>query len=289
MEFPDDAALVEVLGAFGVGPHDYLGHGGEAWVYALGEDRVLRVLHDGGSADDVRTRDAIIAELRCGTNRMPLPELLDVGERSGRVYAIERRLNGRALSSELAHVDGSTRARLIEAHLDAAHALGDLHLEPRGYFGDLIHQEPVRRATWHEYLRARAARNLARSVPPFTRLQSEDFGAALPEPDVGSFVHLDAFAGNMLTDGTTITAVLDIGATSVIGDRRFDPVASAVYLLSPDISPTVRASDTDVVLGWLKNRGLIDLLEPVRRWLAAFWTFAIDDPRVLRWCTEVLV
>ena len=288
MELPGDAEFVEVLRAFGVGPNDYLGHGGEAWVYALGHDRVLRVLHRGGSIDDVRTRAALVAELREGTNPIPLHELFDVGERAGRVYAIERRLLGHSVLSALAHLGGSTRTQLIEAHLDAAHALGDLNLEPRGYFGDLIHEEPIRTATWHDYLQARAARNVARSVSPFTALESEDFASALPEPDVGSFVHLDAFAGNMLTDGTTITAVLDIGVTSVVGDRRLDPVATAAYLLSTDISPTARASDKDVVLGWLRNRGLIDLFEPARRWLAAFWTFAIDDPRVLRWCTEVL-
>jgi len=288
VEFPDDAELVEVLRAFGLGPDDYLGHGGEAWVYALGPDRVLRVLHQGGRADDVRTRDALVAELRGGMTGLSLPELLEVGERAGRVYAIERRLQGRSVLSALAHVDGATRTQLIEAHLDAAAILGDLSLERRGYFGDLIDPQPIRCATWHEYLDARSTRNLAGSVPPFTALQSEDFASGLPEPDVGRFVHLDAFAGNMLTDGATITAVLDIGVTSVVGDRRLDPVASAAYLLSMDISPTRRDSDDDIVLGWLRNRGLIDLLEPARRWLAAFWTFAIDDPRVLRWCTEVL-
>lgn len=46
--FPPDAGLVTVLDAFTVRPGALLGHGGEAWVYALDHDRVLRVLHDDG-------------------------------------------------------------------------------------------------------------------------------------------------------------------------------------------------------------------------------------------------
>src|SRR5438445_7074186 len=49
--FPADEGLGHVLAAFGVGYDALLGHGGEAWAYALDDDRVIRVLRDGGGSD----------------------------------------------------------------------------------------------------------------------------------------------------------------------------------------------------------------------------------------------
>jgi hypothetical protein len=48
---------------FGVAPSALLGHGGEAWVYALDEERVLRVLHDGGAKAHVLRRMALVEQL----------------------------------------------------------------------------------------------------------------------------------------------------------------------------------------------------------------------------------
>jgi aminoglycoside phosphotransferase (APT) family kinase protein len=113
--------------------------------------------------------------------------------------------------------------------------------------------------------------------------------AAQTECTDAAFVHLDAFAGNMLTDGARITAVLDIGPSSAAGDRRLDPISAAVYLASPEITPTATPADVDVAMSWLRNARLDDWFEPGRRWLAGYWSAAIDDPRVLEWCRAVLL
>jgi aminoglycoside phosphotransferase (APT) family kinase protein len=102
-------------------------------------------------------------------------------------------------------------------------------------------------------------------------------------------VHLDAFAGNLLTDGRRITAVIDIGSTSVAGDRRLDPLSAVVYLVAPEITPGFGAGDVDVARSWLRAAGLQDWFDPARRWLAAFWSAAVDDPNVLGWCRGVLL
>jgi hypothetical protein len=83
--------------------------------------------------------------------------------------------------------------------------------------------------------------------------------------------------------------VLDIGATSLAGDRRLDPIASTVYLCDPHVTPTATAHDADVALAWLRTKGLAEWLEPGRRWLAAYWSFEIDDPKVIAWCSDVLL
>lgn len=280
--------LAAVLAEFGLPEQSLLGYGGEARVYAIDEDRVLRVLHP-GNAPDGHARQALVRELGQRGSSFLLPEMLSEGEFGGRHYSIERRLPGRSVAQELDHAEGAARVRLIEEYLAASAALGSLQLAERSWFGELLGEQPLRCPTWRGYLRARAAQSLARSADELALIDPATVTDGIPEVGAGAFVHLDAYAGNMLAAGGRITAVLDIGATSVAGDRRFDPVASAVYLSTPLITPSGRPSDIDVAHGWLRAAGLADLREPIRRWLAAFWAIAVDDAKLHRWCRSVLL
>jgi len=286
---PEDPGVLSVLTAFGVADDDPLGHGGEAWVYALGPDRVLRVLHNGASAEDIGRRQLLVDGLRRAGPAFALPEILEIGEIHGRVFALERRLPGRSVLEALPSARGDQRRQLVERHLDTAAALGDLHLGLRDSFGDLMADDPITTSTWRAYLSERAAANLARSTRDFWSVDAVALADDLPEPAGPAFVHLDAFAGNMLTDGTRITAVIDFGATSVAGDRRLDPIAAAVYLASPVITPPVTAADVEVAMGWLRAADLDQWFDAARRWLAAYWSFAVDQPTLLQWCRSVLL
>lgn len=102
-------------------------------------------------------------------------------------------------------------------------------------------------------------------------------------------MHLDAFTGNMLAEGPEITAVLDIGYSSLAGDRRLDPLSAAAYLASRQITPEANAHDVEAAMSWLASAGLLDAYEPARRWLAAYWAFAApSDLAVSAWCAQVL-
>ena len=87
----------------------------------------------------------------------------------------------------------------------------------------------------------------------------------------------------------TITAVIDIGWCAVAGDRRLNPVSCAVYLGSSEITPPATRRDLDVARAWLRSAGLHDLEDPLRRWLAAYWAFAVDDRSLHDWCRSVLM
>jgi hypothetical protein len=289
VDFPSDPGLVAVAHRFGVAPNALLGHGGEAWVYALDDERVLRVLHEGGDKADLLRRMALVEELVLSQPVFRLPEVLDIGEIEGRIYAIERRLPGRSMLEELGRIEGAARERLIEAYLDTSASLGDLHLPAHAGFGDLIADDAIVTPTWRAYLEQRAARNLTRSTPELQQVDPVGIAGGLPDASTLSFVHLDAFAGNFLTDGVRVTAVLDIGASSLAGDRRLDPIASAVYLSDPYVTPTATAHDVDVAVAWLRTEGLAEWLEPGRRWLAAYWSFEVDDPKAMAWCSDVLL
>jgi hypothetical protein len=92
----------------------------------------------------------------------------------------------------------------------------------------------------------------------------------------------------MMTDGRCITAVLDVGPACVVGDVHFSPVAAAVYLSAPPITPSATPRDMQIANAWLRGHNLGELFDPVRYWLAAYWSFAVNDPKVLAWCHSVL-
>lgn len=274
---------------FGVAPDALLGHGVEAWVYALDDERVLKVLDEGTSTADALRRVTLVEELALSKPVYRLPEVLEVGEFEGRTYVIERRLSGRTMLEELGRIEGAARERLIEAYLETSASLGDLRLPAHSGFGDLIGDDPIVAPTWRAYLVERAVRNLTRSTPELGNVDPVEVANGLPDASTPSFVHLDAFPGNFLTDGVRVTAVLDIGASSLAGDRRLDPIASTVYLSDPHLTPTARAHDVEVAEAWLRTEGLAEWLEPGRRWLAAYWSFEVDNPKTIAWCSDVLL
>ena len=286
----DGSSNDAVLRAFRIGPDALLGRGGEASIYALDDNRALRLLHRHGDINQLRRNQALVGDLVASAVSFRIPEILDIGEIQGRAYAIERRLPGCSVLELLATTEGIDRDRLVEAYLEAASTLADLHSDGWGYFGELATAQPLRASTWQNFLARRAARSLATAGHPFDEIDAAGLAADLPEPTCAEFVHLDAFAGNMLADGTAITAVLDIGYACVAGDRRFNLLAAAVYLEPwPEVAPFIRARDREVARSWLHSAGLSDIYEPARRWLAAYWAFAVDDAALQAWCRSVLV
>lgn len=289
MDYPDDPGLATVLRSLRVEPGALLGHGGEAWVYALDADRVVRVLHEGPDASVIERRVALVSELASRGAAFALPEVEVVAEVAGRWYSVERRLPGRPVSELLTILEGAERDRLVENHLTAASSLGELHLAPRTWVGELTADDAIRTETWPEYLEARVARSLANAPREFHAVSPGALAEALPPAATLGFVHLDAFTGNMLAVGSTITAILDFGVTSVLGDPQLDPLSCAVYLSAPQITPAATSRDRDVATSWLRAAGLAPWFEPMQRWLAGFWSWAADDAALHAWCRGVLL
>ena len=283
--------VTEVLAEVGADADRFLGFGGEAWVWAIDADRVVRVVRslEPDAGRTVLRRYGLVAELGRIGWRFPLPESIGSGQVDGRFFVIERRLPGRPMREVMGTLARTDRDLLIAGHLDATDAIGDLHLEPRGFWGDLIADEPLHSETWAEYVGRAAAQNLSRAPAAFATVDPAQIAADLPPCDTPSYVHLDAFAGNMLAEGPSISAVIDFGPMSIVGDRRLDVLAAVAYLRARQITPEADDRDGEVAMAWLADRGLVEFYEPARRWLAAYWSWAFDDKKLNHWCREVLV
>jgi Ser/Thr protein kinase RdoA (MazF antagonist) len=278
--FPEDPGAAAVLREIGSGPARLLGRGGEASVYALDDERVLRIHRHGASETGVRGRTALLDELQASAHQVSfaIPRVLTVDFIRERWVTVELRLAGRSLENELATLPKEARTALVRAYLSAATELGKLAVS-RPFFGELHEDDPVRDETWQSYLERRARHSLALGGEAYSRVSAAELARPFEEPPTRHFVYLDAYPGNVLVEKGRVSAILDFGGGVLIGDPRFNALAAASYLHSED-----RA----VGEAWLADRGIVSA-GPFRRWLAAYWAFASDDETLGAWCRAELV
>jgi Ser/Thr protein kinase RdoA (MazF antagonist) len=284
-----DPSLLRVLDELRVAPDELLGYGGEACVFAYGGEQIVRIHHAEADGATVEARSALLGELRPHHGRLPfaIPHVCELRVIAGRFVTFEPRLRGQTLARALREVRGARRRELLLSTLEASRALSRLPLT-RQWFGDLCQVPPIRTPSWKEYLRQRARTSLAAAGSEFAGVDVEALCRPFEEPATPGLVHLDLFAGNVLVDGGSVTALLDFGGVPVFGDPAFDPLTVAVYLRG-DMTDHAVESDHALCREWLEQAGLAERLDAAERWVAAMWSFAVDDAKVQAWCRRVLL
>lgn len=272
---------------FGIDEAALLGEGGEAEVYALDDERVVRIHRPGTPEGAIRRRKDLLDELgrRADRVRFRIPAVLELVVRDGRFASIEHRLPGKPMLAVLGEAVADRR-QLLRSYMNAAREVAEL-TPPRDWYGDLVREEPIRTRSFLEYILARAHDSLLAAGEEFANVRVLDIADAMIDAP-RSLVHMDFFPGNVLVEGGAVAAVLDFSVVSIIGDRRIDPIAAAIYL-EPEITPTATDEDRRFARTWLEANELLPLYDPVKRWLAAFWSPARDDESLHRWCRSVLL
>jgi aminoglycoside phosphotransferase (APT) family kinase protein len=286
-----------VLRHFGVTPADRIGHGGDATVYALSGDRVLRVLHSATSP--IARIASFYDELSGQEPGFALPRVLEYGEIDGTAYSIDRLMPGRPLIDMLPELSDDRRRTALDSYLDAADAIGLLRIE-RPLYGEILADPPLQRSTWTEFLLDRVDAALPKSSG---RLAADVAGfddacatvrqriAALPPQTERRLVHGDYFPGNvMMTDNLTVSGVLDFGTLTVMGDPAMDVVSALIFI---EVVPAGNADDAAHLTARAvrtRGAGFPELLRAYRAYYAlrlAPYAEA-DDPRLYAWCVRTL-
>ncbi len=197
----------------------------------------MHLFREGASAEVVAARTNLLAEIAAGATHLPFetPVVLEQGAFFGRIYTIEKRIPGTSLLSALATTQDTVRRSLIEQYMAAAWKMGSIHITRR-FIGEIGRKDAIQATAWQAYLTERARRSLAAS--PLTNIDADALAASVGELcDAPAFVHLDYFAGNVMVHEDQLTAVIDFGYSSIIGDRRMNAMVAAAHLVTPRITP----------------------------------------------------
>ncbi len=271
-----------------------LGEGGEAEVFAIDADRVLRRFRR-SDHPSVEARIDFTLEIARGAAGLDfdVPEILDHHvDDEGRPCFVERRLPGRSMTDALGEVSGRRRHDLLRSYLDTARQLREIRFE-RPWFGEVIRDDPLRSDTWAGFLGQALDRQVASAdlaeyadVPDLgaelDRLRSDV--ATIPEPEP-SLLHFDYFPGNVMCDDTRITAVIDWSVLSIVGDPDLDVALAVAYF---GVTPTAGADDVAFAWRWLAERDLAERTSVYERWGAAWWLPGTFDPVIRSWVAGVL-
>ena len=259
----------------------HLGRGGEADVYAIADDRVLRLCKPDASQAGFDARLDLLERMDGACGGVCVPRVLEHGRVEGQLFTIETRLGGVPMSQALGAA--TDRRALVRDYMEVAARLGEGQ-EARP-FGEIGREDPIRADRLRDYMERRVKASMAAGG---VGLDGEALAAPFEEPEQPGIVHLDYFPGNVMADGNRVTGVLDFGYSTIVGDPRFTPVLAAIYL-SNRISPPAGAEDRAIAMEWLAERNLTSLVVPLRRWIAAYWSFCReDDPKLAAEIRHVL-
>lgn len=286
-DFSDDIPIFDLLG---IADPQLIGFGGEARVYALDGQRVLRISHPEYDMATAKNNFELVQWILAKAKMVGLstPEVISLDIVGERIVRIEKRLPGRPLSDLLANTGAEERAALINELLDAAEKICRIAMV-QTQFGDVSATHPVRAQGWEGYLVAKIAQTLGKAPAAFQVLDPEQIAAHVPKFDgQPRLVHFDLFPGNVLFHTERVSAIIDFGPTMMMGDKRME-LWSAVAYLDSQISPHANAADRAAGEKWLEKHNLQDGYAAAKQWIAAYWTFAHDDPKVLDWCRQVLL
>ncbi len=295
-----------VLARFGVSRDALLGSGGESEVYALDEQRVLRIYRSTHEAP-ARTTEQLrrLYDLWASVSLRPfpleVPWILDAGQIGNRYFTVDRRFSGRSLSGWLAEAQPDERRTVLLSYLDAAATLQQLP-SPTRRFARLIGDDPREFDSLAELLtdqllrilqtsRQRLEQDVPNVIEVWNRLQQALIGREV----VPQLVHGDVCPPNVYVSrgpegGPVVTGVGDFSPHTLVADPLMD-IAGAIAFLELEAYPDAAAD-----AAWLTavaveryGPGTADWIGHYRVYYGFYFSDTYEfDPTSYAWCLRQL-
>ena len=288
---------------FGTSHDRLLGGGGESEVFALDDQRVLRIYRRPHADTDntVAQLHAVYAGWEGVDIGIEVPRIIEVGQRSGRFFTIDRRFSGEGFSEWLRQAGTTERHIALTSFLDATERLRRLP-SPMAGFARLVGQEAPKvfgsfPELMHNMLAAsvQASRaQLDRDLPNAARVWDRLHGELAERSVSPALVHGDVCPPNAYVSrdptGPVVTGIGDFSPHTVNGDPAMD-IAGAVIFLELEPYPDAQADSA-----WLGGVAIERWGSEIGHWIDVyrrFYGFYFSnshafDPRLYAWCLRQL-
>lgn len=285
-----------VLQKFSLNEADMLGQGGEGIVYALDEQRVLKICKAEAKIERLERKKDFYALLQGKDVAFDVPQVIEVASLGDVSYTIEKRIPGKSLTEVLKTADGSQRQALWESYVNMVGNIRHISYNAP-YFGEILAQTPLRTAEWPEFLISRASQELhvsasvlSTDVPELDKKLYEWQQRVRSQLKVvqASLVHGDFCPDNTMAANDRLTAVIDFGGLTLVGDWRLDIAGSLVFL---DLMSTVTQDDIHHVSNLIAERypEVMEVLDTYRVYYSLRFSDAYDyDHKLYAWCVANL-
>lgn len=225
----------------------FLGKGGEGHVFAYKDDCVIKIY---GNTSQEYLEGLVRLQKYLLDARLPFatPAIQEIGHIEETYYTIEKRLSGILMEQKFLHVSSKEKYVMLESYYKALNDFHKMKLPDLPYGNLLNTAMALTDETWPGFLlkileqripiaekRLRKdVKDLDKKVQQFKEIIQKEL---VIDKDKKCFVHGDYYVNQVLVDEKNhISAVLDMGIHSVVGDFRQD-LASICFFEDRNYAP----------------------------------------------------
>ena len=299
----DHQGEAELLAIFGTGRDQVLGAGGESEVFAIDHERVLRLYRSRHEAPR-RTAAQLhgLYQTWAGSDiGLELPLILDMGERNGRFFTVDRRLSGRNFSGWLRHAARAQRRPALISFLDATERLQRLPSPVPGFARLIGDGAPQQFGTLVELLSSMlrgplqsSRTQLERDIPAAAEVWNRLHGELAQRSVVPAVVHGDVCPPNAYIsqgpEGPVVIGIGDFSPHTVHADPLMDVAGALIFLeLEPYADAAADAAWLEAVAVERHGREIVRWIDVYRRFYGFYFSNAYAfDPNLYAWCLRQL-
>jgi hypothetical protein len=220
-----------VLSKLNINKPELLGKGGEGYVFTYTADKVIKIYDH---ADEKYLNSLKKLQTAISDKNLPFdtPLILEIGKVNETFYTIEKRLHGILMEDKFPTLSDQAKYHSLKSYYDAIKTLNSIEFPDLPYGNIVEVPHTITDSTWTGFLTKMlqykiqvAGERIIKDIINFdekVRLLTDVIKKELAE-EKKSLVHADYFVNQVLVnEKNEISAVLDISAHAVIGDRRLD-------------------------------------------------------------------
>ena len=299
----DHEGEAELLAAFCIGRDQLLGSGGESEVFAIDHDRVLRLYRNSHEAprQTAAQLQVLYQNWRGSDIGVELPLIIEMGERDGRLFTVDRRFSGRNFSGWLQHADVTQRRPALLSFLDAAERVQHLPSPVPGFARLIGDGAPRQFGTLTELLSNMLAGpiqssrdQLERDVPDVATVWNQLQSDLAQRAVAPALVHGDICPPNAYlsqgVQGPVVTGIADFSPHTVNADPLMDVAGALIFLeLEPYADAAADAAWLEAVAVARHGREIVRWIDVYRRFYGFYFSNAYEfDPTLYAWCLRQL-